>query len=58
MAVVHMEQWVRENKTGTQNLECPCGSQWFEVDAVVLDKSLSIGGFAGIPRCHQCGQQI
>lgn len=58
MAVVDLQQWVSENKSGTPNLECPCGSQWFVVDAVVMDANLSIGGFAGVPRCHDCGKQI
>lgn len=41
--------------TSPKNRECPvCGSQWWTVQAVVMDEGLHIGGFAGVPQCYEC----
>lgn len=49
------------------NATCPCGSQWFNIvriddrgrevnGSVVLDHKGGVTGYAGIPRCAECGR--
>lgn len=57
MTVVDMAQWVSE-KSGEPQVECPCGSVWFELvdGAVTLDAAECIVGYAGTLRCKECGR--
>lgn len=59
----------RRTSGSAHGMACRCGSQWFDlvrVDArgeevpgsVLLDRDGRVVGYAGAPRCHECGQHM
>jgi len=65
MAVIALDER-RAARTARDNATCSCGSQWFtlvRVDrdgaetsgAISMTREGEIFGYAGIPRCMECG---
>jgi hypothetical protein len=66
MTVLAFEPSSRRTPLPTEPLECPCGSQWFELrgatdqsmaprGAVTLTHDGQVTGFSGVPHCLECG---